>query len=214
VLVNFGRNKVVISPDTKIAKVMFLPLDSDTTKPVGEWDKKKYDYELAAIAANAPQSFLQLESFLPNIEERANAKLEAMDKQIESTVGDIANHAKFDLEKELGEKMKRSFFKGHIGLFAGFLFGLSVVFLVIITFLPRLAAEYSGVEELARKAVMAQQAETFTGLTTRLDSLATEIESVKKQLSIINVGEDKTQGQDNSSDTTRLISPENIDTSQ
>lgn len=208
VLVNFGKNKVVIRQDTKIAKIVFLTLDSATDKLVGKWDPKAYDTELMDMAVNAPASFLQLESFLPNIEERANARLMAMDKEIELNIGNIANEAKFKLEQELGEKMKSSFIRGHIGLFGSFIVVLGAFLFVITTFLPRLAAEYSGVEELARKAVMAQQAETIAGLTTRLDNQATEIESLKKIFSV-KVGDNKPQRQDDPSDTTRLTTPDN-----
>lgn len=182
VLVNFGNKKVIIRPDTKIAKVVFLTLDSKADKLVEKWDSKTYNAELLDMAANAPTSFLQLETFLPNIEERAKARLMAMDKEIELNVGNIANEARFNLEKELKEKMKRSFIKGHIGLFGGFVTGCAAVLILVTSFLPRLAAEYSGVEELARKASIVQQAETFTVLNTRLNTLATEIESLKKQM--------------------------------
>ena len=185
VLVNFGKKPVPIYPHTKIAKVIFLPLDGDADKEVkGCDDSKEYNDDLARLAANAPKTFLQLQSFLPNIEERAEAKLEAMNKQIELSVGNIAKEARLDLEKDLREKLKTSFIRGHIGLFGGFIFGLLVVLLVIVTYLPRLAAEYSGVEELARKASMVQQAKTITELNTQLRTLITEIETLKKQMRV------------------------------
>lgn len=182
VLVNFGNKKVIIRPDTKIAKVVFLTLDSEADELVEKGNSNTYDAKLLDMAANAPTSFLQLETFLPNIEERAKARLMAMDKEIELNVGNIVNEARFNLEKELGEKMKRSFIRGHIGLFGSFIVVLGAFMFVITTFLPRLAAEYSGVEELARKASIVQQAETITGLNTRLNTLAIEIESLKKQM--------------------------------
>jgi len=55
---------------------------------------------------------------------------------------------------------------------------------------------------------MAQQVETIAGLTTRLDNQATEIESLKKQISSAKVGDSKPQRQDDPSDTTNLTSPE------
>ncbi len=182
VLVNFGNKKVIIRPDTKIAKVVFLTLDSEADELVGKWDSKTYDAKLLDMAANAPTSFLQLESFLPNIEERAKAKLEVMDKEIERNVATIASETRYSLEKDLRADMRGFFRKWGFGLFAGFLTGCATVLILMTTFLPRLAAEYSGVEELARKASIVQQAETITGLNTRLNTLATEIESLKKQM--------------------------------
>jgi hypothetical protein len=202
VLVNFGNKKVIIRPDTKIAKVVFLSLDTDAT--VGKWNTKEYDSNLLEMAANAPTSFLQLESFLPNIEERAEARLMAMDKEIELSVGNIANEAKFNLEKELGEKMQRSFVKGHIGLFGSFIIVLGAFLFVITTFLPRLAAEYSGIEELARKASMVQQAETVAGFSTQLKTQAAEIEFLKKRLDDIKTSKNNPQSQGGDSNMVAL----------
>ncbi|MDT8303971.1 MAG: hypothetical protein RQ760_20990 [Sedimentisphaerales bacterium] len=182
VLVNFGNKKVIIRPDTKIAKVVFLTLDSKADKLVEKRDSKTYDAKLLEMAANAPTSFLQLESFLPNIEERAKARIMAMDKEVELNVGNIVNDAQFKLQHELGEQMKRTFFKGHIGLIAGFLFGCLAVLFLMTTILPRFAAEYSGVEEIAKKASIVQQAKTITDLSTQLHTMETEIESLKKQI--------------------------------
>jgi dUTPase/uncharacterized coiled-coil protein SlyX len=200
VLVNFGKQKVPIRPDTKIAKVVFLSLDTDAT--VGKWDIKAYDDEIVKMAANAPTSFLQLESFLPNIKEETKARLMAMDKEIELSVGNITNDAKFKLESELKEKMSKSFIKGYIGLAGGFLTGCAAVWIIISTFMPRLVAEYSGIEELARKASIAQQAETTAGLSTQLKTQASEIESLKKQIDKLETGKNKLQSQSGTSDTT------------
>ena len=116
VLVNFGNKKVIIRPDTKIAKVVFLTLDSEADELVGKWDSKTYDAKLLDMAANAPTSFLQLESFLPNIEERAKAKLEVMDKEIERNVATIASETRYSLEKDLRIDMRGFFRKWGISL--------------------------------------------------------------------------------------------------
>jgi len=182
VFVNFGNKKVIISLDTKIAKVVFLPLDSDATEPVGKWNSKTYDTYLMDVAANAPKTFLQLQSFLPNIEEKANAKLDAIDREIKRSVDTIVKQTRSSFKEDLQGDLKSTLIKWGGGIAAGFIFSFAAVLFGIFTFLPRLTAEYSGVEELARKAAIVQQAETFTGLNTRLNTLATEIESLKKQI--------------------------------
>jgi cell division protein FtsB len=182
VLVNFGNKKVVIRPDTKIAKVVFLTLDKKADELVEKWDSKTYEAKLLEMAANAPETFLQLETFLPKIEERAKARLMAMDKEIELNVGNIVNEAKFNLEKELGEKMKRSFIRGHIGLFGSFVVVLGAFFFLLITFLPRLTAEYSGIEKLVQKESVVQQAKTIVDLNAQINNLSTEIKFLKKQM--------------------------------
>ncbi|MHC4478187.1 MAG: dCTP deaminase domain-containing protein [Planctomycetota bacterium] len=209
VLVNFGNKKVPIFPHTKIAKVMFLPLDREAAKLVENGDLEKYDTVLTEMAANAPKTFLQLQSFLPNIEERANAKLEAMDREIERNVATIAGETRVTLERDLRGDMTSFFRKWGFGLFAGFVVGCAAVWLVISTFLPRLVAEYSGVEELARKAALVQQAETITGLSTRLKTQATEIESLKKQVYDLKTKENKPQFQGNPTDTIPLSDANN-----
>jgi dUTPase len=181
VLVNFGKKPVPIYPHTKIAKVIFLRLDGDATKLVEGCDLEKYKADLADMAANAPKSFLQLESFLPNIEERAKAKLEAIDKEINRNVETIVSERKLALEKDLRTDMRGFFLRWGIGLYAGLLIGCGLVWLMMSNFLPRLS-EYSKVDELARKAAIVQQAETITGLDMQLRTLITEIESLKKQL--------------------------------
>lgn len=181
VFVNFGNQNVIIRKDTKIAKVIFLPLDSDATKLVGKWNSKTYDEKLLDMAANAPTSFLQLQSFLPNIEEKANAKLDAIDREIKRSVDTIVKQTRSSFKEDLQGDLKSTLIKWGGGIAAGFIFSFAAVLFGIFTFLPRLTAEYSKVDELARKASMVQQAETMNGLSTKLRFLETEIESLKKQ---------------------------------
>lgn len=182
VFVNFGNKKVIISPDTKIAKVVFLTLDKKADELVEKWNSKTYEAKLLDMAANAPETFLQLQSFLPKIEAEANAKLEAIDKEIERSVDFIVKQTRLTLKKDLQSDLRGTFIRWGGGIIAGFFISCAAVWFGITTFLPRLTAEYSKVDELARKASMVQQAETMNGLSTKLRTLATEIESLKKQV--------------------------------
>ena len=204
VLVNFGKKPVPISPRTKIAKVIFLPLDGAATKLVEGYDSEQYNDDLKRMAVTAPNTFLQLQSF----EQKAKDILDLMKKEMEQSVNSMADTAKDKIIDDLQSDLKGTLLKWGGLTLAGLLFGCALVWLMITSYLPRLS-EYSKFDEMARRAAMTQQSETIAGLTTRLDSQATEIESLKKQLSSVKVRDSKPQGQTNSSDTTRLTSPDN-----
>jgi len=189
VFVNFGRKRVIVSPGTKIAKVMFLPLDGEALNQVGVSDSKLYDTGLVDTASNAPGSFLQLESFLPNIEEKAKAKLEAIDAEIKRSVDDIVRQTRSTLKEDLQSDLKGTLLKWGGGIAFGFVIGCALVWLWICTYLPRLAAQYSGVEELARKAAVIQQAETIGGLSKQIRDLTTELDSLKGQIGALKASE-------------------------
>jgi len=111
VLVNFGKKRVPVSSHTKIAKVVFLPLDRDANELVEGLGSEEYNALLMNMAANGPKNFLQLESFLPNIEKETKAKLKAMDKQIEDKVNTVTDNVKSALEGDLRGDIKGLFLK-------------------------------------------------------------------------------------------------------
>jgi hypothetical protein len=57
---NFGKQRVRIQPDTRIAKLMFLSLDTKAKSPSGPWATRDYDSSLATMASESPATFLQL----------------------------------------------------------------------------------------------------------------------------------------------------------
>lgn len=177
VFVNFGKKDVIIKPNAKIAKVMFLHLDGDATNKVGERDFQDYDESLMDMAANGPETFLQLQLF----EQKANVMLHAMDREIKRSVDTIVKQTRFNLKEDLQGDLKGTLIKWGGGIVAGFLISCAVVWLMISNLLPRLS-EYSRVDELARRASIVQQAETITNLSTQFHTLSTEIESLKKQM--------------------------------
>lgn len=58
--VNFGKNRVRIQPDTRVAKLMFLSLDVAVNKLSGVWETRKYDSKIAKMASESPATFLQI----------------------------------------------------------------------------------------------------------------------------------------------------------
>jgi len=189
VFVNFGNKRVIISPDTKIAKVMFLPLDREAAMLVRKWNYSNYDTKLMDMAANAPETFLQLRSFLPNIQEKAQGYIESIKNEVDTQCEHIKNYAENISERErtklksyFQSDIKRFLLRVTCGAGLGFLIICAVIWFGIAKLLPSLIAEYSRVEEIAQKASMVQQAETITDLSTQIHTLETEIESLKKQI--------------------------------
>lgn len=204
VLVNFGSNKVTVSKDTKIAKVAFLLLDGDATKPVGKWDSSVYGAKLREMVASSPNTFLQLRSF----EQKAENILEEMNRKVEERANEVVKDVKGTLEGDLRGDIRTYAVKWGGGAVIGFLAACATIWLMMSSYLPRLS-EYSKFDEMARKAAITQQAETITKLDMRLLTLTTEIESLKWQLSSVKAGDNEPQRQDNPPDTTRLTSPDN-----
>lgn len=58
--VNFGKHRIRIEPDTRIAKLMFLSLDRVAKELSKAWETRSYDKNMAAMAGNSPATFLQI----------------------------------------------------------------------------------------------------------------------------------------------------------
>ena len=141
------------------------------------------------MAANAPETFLQLRSFLPNIQEKAQGYIESIKNEVDTQCEHIKNYAENISERErtklqtyFQSDIKKYLWRVAGGAGLGFLIICAVIWFAIATLLPSLIAEYSRVEEIAKKASMVQQAETITDLSTQLHTLEAEIESLKKQI--------------------------------
>jgi len=180
VLVNFGKNPVHIFPNTKIAKVIFLSLDDNATKLVTKrYDSEEYNRDLASIAEIAPKTFLQLQSF----EKKADDILETMKREMIQNVKNMADLAKNKIIDDLQSNLRGTLLKWGGLVAAGLLIGCTIVWLMMSSYLPRLS-EYAKFDELARRASMSQQASTITGLNTQIQTLATEVKSLKEQMQI------------------------------
>ncbi len=192
VFVNFGKKDVIINSNTKIAKVMFLHLDGDATNEVEERDFQDYDESLMDMAADGPETFLQLQSF----EQKADDILGTMKKQMKHEVSTLSEQVKVQLKNDLQGDLKWTLFKWGGFTLSGLALGCLIVWLMINSYLPRLS-EYSKFDGLARRAAMTQQAETITGLIK-------EIQSLKTQFSDLKTGDNKQQLHNDTSETTPL----------
>lgn len=193
VFVNFGQRKVTIGPTTRIAKVIFLPLDVQAIEKVASKQFQNYDRWLFEIATNAPSSFLQLESFLPNLEERADAKLRDIDtelklrskmiqEEVKTRITATTTEAKYSIEKDLRSDVKGLVWRWGGGIFAGLIVGCVVVWFGISTLMPQMIASYSKVDDLVQKAIKVHQTGNLETLTGRVSSQDVEIQGLRKRL--------------------------------
>jgi deoxycytidine triphosphate deaminase len=95
--VNFGKQRVRIQPDTRVAKLMFLSLDQVAKYPSAPWETQGYDGALSAAASEAPATFLQISD-----QSRALKELIASGAaQIEKAVDEFSRGARAGLSAEL-----------------------------------------------------------------------------------------------------------------
>lgn len=209
VLVNFGKEPVPISPRTKIAKVMFLPLDGDAANLVEGCGSEEYNDHLAKMALAGPTTFLQLQAF----DLKADDILDNMKKRMKAEVSSLAAQAKDQLGKALKGDIRIAFLKWGGPVLGGLVLGCAIVWLMISSYLPRLS-EYGKFDELARRAAMTQQAETITGLNTQFELQKAEIEALKKQFDDLKTGNSNPQSRGDATDTTSLPGTDNVVPSQ
>ncbi len=193
VLVNFGKKDVVIGPTTTIAKVVFLALDDHAIDEVKPSDSESYDGLILEMAANAPASFLRLESFLPQLKEQAEEKLkfideqltwksEAIHKEAARSMGMAATQAKSEIANDLRGVLRGSVVRWWGSALLGFAAACGAVWFGVITLLPELIASHSNVDELVQRAMKVQEARKGETLSGRLDAQAAEIEALGRQL--------------------------------
>jgi len=201
VFVNFGQREVPIGPTTKIAKVVFVPLDAEAIEKVDSGQFEAYDRRLLGYAANAPRSFLQLESFIPNLEEKADAKLvaidnelkrrsEAIQQEVRQRMDAMATQAKENIEKDLRDDVMGLAKRWGGGILAGFAVGCIAVWFAVSSLLPQMVASYSKVDELVQKAIKTQHVDTLDELARRVQVQAAEIQTLRKQFSLLEAKHD------------------------
>lgn len=214
VFVNFGKNNVIIGPTTSIAKVVFMQLDGEAVDKVDSAGFVDYDGWLIEMASNAPASFLQLASFLPNLEEQTKAKLEAIDAHLkwrsDSIEKEVAQQVELEgtkvrneIETELRSGLKGFVTRWSLGLLAGFFVGGGVVWFAVSSFLPQMIASYSKVDALVEKAILVHDAKREDALSKRVATQEDEIKTLSKQLSDLQGNGNKSQLPPGSSKSTK-----------
>ncbi|MBL8174893.1 MAG: hypothetical protein JNK48_09490 [Bryobacterales bacterium] len=200
VFVNFGKQKVVLSPVTKIAKVVFFELDKSAENLV-RLNTSDYDDSILRISANAPDSFMQLNSLVPSIKVEAEEQIrilkEAASKQAADAKANItAELAKQgadiekrirDLQPEMQTDLKKYILRWGGGAAIGLVVGVGIVWLIFSTYLPRIAASYADVDGIARRAVQERAAALDAASAevranrADLDALRQELQALKQQ---------------------------------
>ncbi len=97
--VNFGKQRVRIQPDTRVAKLMFLSLDSVAKYSSGVWQTQSYDSKVATMASESPATFLQISEQSRELNELITAGTD----RIEKVAKDLGLDAKKDLNEQLAE---------------------------------------------------------------------------------------------------------------
>lgn len=193
VFVNFGQEPVAILPGMKIAKLLFHEVDQKAEKLVSACKLDEYDVGLEKVAGNAPQTFLQLKSFLPEIEEgakrtldaieeRAKNTLDTIDEDIQKKVDGVVEKTGDGFKKALQGDIRNTLLKWGGSIGAGLIIGCALAWAWITIYLPRLTAEYSSIEKLAVKALAEQKAVDKSNLTAQMQSHSTDIELLKTQI--------------------------------
>ncbi|EJU14996.1 deoxycytidine triphosphate deaminase [Sphingomonas sp. LH128] len=89
--VNFGNGKIIIEPDTVIAKMVFMEIRGSVDHPFeSETTTRQYDSKLRELAVNQPGSFLQIGDLATNLAKQrdeaiAEIKLAGADAKAEAT---------------------------------------------------------------------------------------------------------------------------------
>jgi deoxycytidine triphosphate deaminase len=195
VFVNFGQQKVMIKPGTKIAKVIFLKLDSeaDTLVPPVN-DVAKYDAGVLSLVANSPDSFMQVRAMAPSLRDRAekifaeqaeqhrNAFSEEVAKQRESLRGDIQKQ-----RESLREDIQKQAFRWVGGSVVGFIVGAGLFWFTAAEYLPRITEGYVAIDKVARETVQAhislldRASQDVRNSQTDLRELREKVETLEKK---------------------------------
>jgi deoxycytidine triphosphate deaminase len=198
VFVNFGRTKVTINAVTKIAKVVFFELDKSAENLV-KFDTSGYDSLILEISANAPDSFMQLNSLVPSLKTEAEERLRALQSEARVLQSEIAAGAKADLTAAVDKRRdelrtevekQKSEMKDHIKSLAlrwggasvgGLMLGVALVWLGLSVYLPRLAASYADVDGIARRVVQ-ERASARDAASAELRANRAELETLRQEL--------------------------------
>lgn len=77
--VNFGRHPIVITPQTRLAKLIFVQIDSEVGNPFnGDGVPGDYDRRLRDIALRAPSSFLRVADLKAEIESDRSSAIDSL----------------------------------------------------------------------------------------------------------------------------------------
>lgn len=189
VLVNFGKRNVVISTSSKIAKILFSSLDKASSKTCDSRRFSSYDKHILDIASNSPPTFLQLDTFIPSLESKAESTIKQLNEEIQfisrniqaemtQKISEYTNSAKADMDKEIRGDITSYVWKLGGGVIAGFIIACIAVWFCIGSILPQMLASYSKVETMVDKSIKYEQA-------SKLDSIINNYQEQKHEIQLL-----------------------------
>jgi dCTP deaminase len=103
--VNFGKDRIPINPQTKIAKMVFTELSSPVTTPFDmRFDLKRYDQDLRELALGHPNTFLQVADLVAGLKDertRAISDIQIEGQKVKSSAESELASLKTSAEAEL-----------------------------------------------------------------------------------------------------------------
>ncbi|MGB6487321.1 MAG: hypothetical protein WBE91_10600 [Steroidobacteraceae bacterium] len=87
--VNFGKDSVAIKPPMPVSKLLFLPLDTATSRNPRQTKEREYDSSLAEMARRSPVSFLRISDRAKELREQIANQMDDEMKQARETLNGI-----------------------------------------------------------------------------------------------------------------------------
>lgn len=111
---NFGRESIIINPETVVAKLVFFELDRDAVKPVDmTYTVEQYDRALKQVASHGAPSFLQISELTRRVDEDAEAAIKRIQsesaeaiRRVTSATETVALGQTRDLERVNDEQLR------------------------------------------------------------------------------------------------------------
>lgn len=179
--VNFGRTRVAINSETKIAKLMFLELDQAAGSLVPSMDQHTYDANTESIALLAPRTFLRVEDFLPDLGRAEREAAEQISKaaneannEINTNLENQKKHTRESISQAVEADIKKFIWKALGGFgFGAFAFCVAFGFLYS-RFFPAVIKDWD-----ARADVATDRALQANSVLSDIQNLRTEIDARK-----------------------------------
>jgi len=165
-LVNLGAQVVTLSPDTTIAKLLFMRLDKAAEQTIDSSKFDQYDSFIERLAAASHPSFLRINELTHDLREHLSTVLDQTEQQARDALTQLSREAREGVERDVADKKqklqaeletieKRTLLRVGSGFGAGLL--LAMVLLGFV--LPRYKAFDAESEARIKKIVEAANAQ-------------------------------------------------------
>jgi len=182
---NFGKQPITINPETPVAKLIFIGLNSDAAVPLDLTRSNiEYDRSLKEVAVAAPESFLQLSDLTRNLAIERDKAVEDVKKAAE----EARKSEVIEFEKDFQGKLKRVMWHA-AAVLAIVILVLNVLALTQSRLRPNIERDIQDrVEiELRRRAAAEEGAAQARqdSLLRRLGRLQTNVDSLQRRVDAI-----------------------------